>query len=141
MKIINFSIEDDYGLVYNNELLDLHNCYEFQELKYSLNSKKIELEWDANDEWVVKTSIKKFKLTFNRPVFFKVRERNFELPKSEDLTLSRMGFIHPEDEDMDNPCELNDRKENFHMLFTFQGGMSIRIYAESVELIYQLKLV
>ena len=135
MLIDNFCLEYDHALKYKGELLDLHNCYDFCNIVYDIQSQKIHLEWESNGNSVMLTSIFKFKLVFEEVFFFKIREREAELPFSLDTTLNTIGFLYTEDPDMDQPAFEVDNSRAMHMLLVFESNMSLRLGAKSVKLI------
>ena len=74
------------------------------------------------------------KLLFNRVNFLKIKERDNEMPLSEDKCLEVIGFL-PQDcrDDMESFSEKRDL-ENDDMIIMFRGGQTFKINAEMVEL-------
>ena len=94
MKLINFNIDkDSIALLYNGQYLDIHNCYEFRGFHFDNLNKTLILTWTRSvEEWSNEERCG-FQLLFKGVTYFKVRERDSELPYTEDTCLSFIGFL------------------------------------------------
>ncbi len=138
MKIENFLVSDDsIAVEYEGNYLDLHNNYSFISFNYNIRTQQVELKWVKNQgEWAEKELYNELKIIFNSVYVFKVNPRDVELPFSEDECLDCIGYLHPDDiELMDGFLTPDFADDSYHLVFGFQSGLFIKIYAETVYLV------
>ncbi|GAA4296174.1 hypothetical protein [Nibribacter koreensis] len=140
MKLSNFEIEDSIALRYANQYLDLHNDYDFTDFKYSVSSQIFEMSWTPIQSISTVTNpVTGLKLRFEEVDFLKIQERDNEMPYSEDTCIDIIGFLPQEMREVMDSFGAKPDYENDDMVFHFRGGQTIKIYAESVELILSVK--
>lgn len=138
MILTNFTLIDDISIRYNKMYLDLHNNFDFQGFSYNLNTRSFELIWSASKEDWASVTIDGFKLVFSGVTFLKFRERDSEVPFTEDSCLSNIGFMPCDDEgrkDFDSflvpECITNEDD----LTISFHSDFAIKINCQSVELV------
>lgn len=125
MELINFSIGDDHvSLWYGDQRHDLHNNYEFQKLVFDPNRQTLELYWSPG-----------IKLSFAGVYVFKTRQRDPEMPYSEDSCLCNIGFVWDEHlDDMDSFAATAPSKGCTHLVLLFMSDFSIKVGANSARI-------
>ena len=136
MKLTNFEIADDFiAIETGGKYYDLHNNFDFASLDYDIKTRVVVLRWVKSDgEWVPTDSPQKIELFFSGAYLFKCKERDKDMPFSEDDCLDSMGFIHN---------ELLDEVESFsctaptdaasHLNMSFHSGFVVKLGAEKAE--------
>lgn len=137
MKIENFSIPDSVAIDFQGCYLDLHNNYDFSGLTYEVDSQRVTLKWSKSDgEWAEKEVYSGLSLVFDSVSVFSVSPRASEQPFSEDNCLSYIGFLHPDDIDlMDGFLPPENAGDTYHLVFGFDSGQVVKLYAEVVSLL------
>ena len=135
MKLINFDIENDnIAIRYNGQYLDLHNCYEFRAFQFDNISRTFSLTWTRSlEEWSNEERCG-FRLLFKQVTYLKVRERDGDLPYTEDACLNFIGFAGQDmrsDFDSFKPNEFMFDIDDINI--NFEGGQAIKINSEVVE--------
>ena len=128
----NFTVTSPISIQIGKAHVDLHNDFEFHQLVFDLSERKCLLIWsdEKNDASVARDHLR---ITFHNVKIFSVRERQPEYPLKEDQNLSFVGYLHPDDLSIMNgflPEE--NSSNNFHMIFGFESGFSIKLYADEV---------
>ena len=127
-------------LNYQNHSIDLHNCYIFLGTKYSLDTKRAWLLYRRRDSATDSNApysgiFLKFENVSN--LYKKSHDIDYPLEYLEEdsQTPDLMGFSYKGDKIMEGPT--SNKKENGldSLIFTFVTGKSIKIEADSVELI------
>ena len=141
MKADNFSVADSVAIEYEGCYFDLHNNYDFTGLTYEVNSQRVILEWSKGEsEWAEKEIYSSLKLVFDFVSIFNVTSRISGQPFSADDCLSYMGYLHPDDIDlMDGFLPRENADESYHLVFGFEGGQVVKLYAETVKLLTTLE--
>lgn len=136
MKKVDFSIESSSSLRVPGRLLDIHNNFDFRNLKFSPSDDCLHLEWSkTNGDWLPKDEIDGFQLKFRGVRFLKTDGR-FGEQHADNRHLLYCGYLHPEDvEVMDGCLDEEESKPDYHMIFVFTGGLSIKLYADVVSYI------
>jgi hypothetical protein len=149
VKLINFNIDNDnIGLLYNGEYLDIHNCYQFRGFQFDNSNKILKLTWTRSvEEWSNEKRCG-FHLLFKGVTYFKVRERDSELPNTEDICLSFIGFL---DQDLRNDFDsykpvqyvndIDDLNINFQSEQAIKVNSSIGEFKEINEEIIYVSLI
>jgi hypothetical protein len=134
MQLKNFQLNSDgISLSWQGYDLDLHNCFDFQSIRYAIQSREIELFWlHSPEEWAKRTALPGLKLVFNEVSFFRVKERDPEYPLTEDSCLMHVSF---------HPVELRNEFDSISLsssptddLTFFQSEWGFKINAAAVEL-------
>jgi hypothetical protein len=137
MELIDFSIAKDcIALECKAGYFDLHNNFDFHGMAYDPTNRTLELLWQrGTGDWIKATDPASLQLNFSGVYLFKARQRDPELPFSEDDCLDTIGFLWEEMlAEMDGYTS-NERKEGCsHLIVRFMSGFSIKIGAESAAL-------
>ena len=133
MELRNFQIKDGYQVVISGFKLDVHNDYDFVDLEFNGTSRLVTMAWKkTNGGWVQKNTPEGFRLIFESTELIYVTEPKTRISEGE--TLSFVGFLHPEDfATMDGYLEHQDADRSWHMIFGFENGSSIKLFARSVR--------
>lgn len=136
MQLKNFQLSSDgISLDWQGHDLDLHNCFDFQSIRYDIRSRQIELCWlRSPEEWARKTMLSSLTLVFSEVSFFRVKERDMEYALTEDSCLMSASF---------HPVELRDEFDSISLssspsddlTFFFQSEWGFKINAATAELI------
>lgn len=136
MQLKNFQISSDgISLDWQGHDLDLHNCFDFQSISYTIQSRQIELSWlRSPEEWAKRTILPDLTLVFSEVSFFRVKERDPEYPLTEDTCLLSVSF---------HPVELRNEFDSISLsssptddlTFFFQSEWGFKINAATAELI------
>ena len=126
----NIALESDMGY------LDLHNCYDFRKIEYLVEGRSILLHWqkvDANR--VPDNKPQAISVRIDGIRLFKVRERDTEIPFTEDQSLSSIGFIWDDMVDEMSGYTSNTTKEDCtHLNLEFESGLAIKIAGDTATL-------
>jgi hypothetical protein len=134
MRLENFAVaKDNIAVEVTGLYLDLHNCYDFKGINYSVAERQIHMFWIRNDgEWVPKNQPEKITLEFSGVGRFRFRERDPAVPFTEDDCINDIGFMPQEMWEEENyVCE--HRSDADDMVISFMSGALIRIRAEAVS--------
>ena len=133
MKLINYKISKDFiALELGNAYLDLHNNFDFISIEYRFSEKSIILKWTkSTGEWVPKDIPTSVTLTFSGVYLFKSKERDSEIPFSEDACLESIGFIGNDlIEDINGFFSMEPVENQNHLNISFASGFAIKIGAD-----------
>lgn len=136
MKKLNFKIQSNHAIDIGNSILDLHNNYDFNGLTYNVPLNTIRFSWIKTDaDWVPKDHPANIQVIFEGVKFFKTYFNTTEQQaESDKLTLSFVGYLHPDDVDiMDGCLDEKEASNEFHIIFSFENGLSIKIYSENAK--------
>jgi len=130
----NFLIEDNYAFILEGVHIDLHNNFDFISLIYSIEKNLITLNWKkAVGDWVKHDEFKNIRLIFKEILSFNLLDNNSANQNSD--TVSSVGYLHPDDIEFMGGClDEQESDETYHMIFIFEGGMKLKIFAEEVFL-------
>jgi hypothetical protein len=134
VKLVNYIISKDFiALEVGNAYLDLHNNFDFISLEYRFSEKSLILKWvKSTGEWVPKNSPASITLTFLGVYLFKSKERDSEIPFSEDACLESIGFIGNDLIEEINGFFSSEPAENQnHLNIAFASGFAVKIGADS----------
>jgi hypothetical protein len=136
VKLINFNIDNDnIGLIYQEQYLDIHNCYEFRGFEFDTTNKILQLTWTRSvEEWSNEIRCG-FQLIFKQVTYFKVRERDNELPNTDDTCLSFIGFLEQDMRDDFDSYKPNENiKDTDDLNINFQSEQAIKVNSAIAEL-------
>ena len=138
MQLINFKISSDFiALEMDEKYLDLHGNFDFVGLERNEEKNQAVLKWTkTSGSWVPENDPGRIEIIFSDVTLFKSRERDSEMPLSEDKTLDSLGFVNN---------ELIDEIEGFarsypedganYLNISFASGYAIKIGAGKAECI------
>jgi hypothetical protein len=140
MKLINFKVnEDNISIDIKDINLDLHNNFDFQNIKYDVKNRSICLYWTkTKGAWLSEEVSNKLPnnimLEFLEVSLFKFEERDSKKPFTEDDCLSMLGFL-PNDawEHFDGAYSSMPESEGDHLLMDFMSGAALKIQSTSVQ--------
>jgi len=94
----NFEIVDGIYLVQESHELDLHNNFDFKDLDYSVEKRKLVLNWQRSEgDWVSSDTPKALIVEFNEVSEFRFMPRDSEIPFTEDDCINSFGYWVDED--------------------------------------------
>jgi hypothetical protein len=94
----NFEIVKGIYLVQEGLELDLHNNYDFKNLKYLVGERKVILSWErSKGDWVGSDTPKALSLEFTEVSEFRFMPRDSKIPFAEDDCVSTIGYWVDED--------------------------------------------
>ena len=132
--IEDFTIKDAIYLVSGEHSLDLHNDYDFTEIKYSVAERSAILTWRrSNGDWVHATMPLQVELVFQGVSRFHFIHRDPEMPFTEDNCLSEAGFWT--DEEWCDGVMIYEAApaSNWLRAFAFQSGAILAILADEAK--------
>jgi hypothetical protein len=124
----NFSISSMVEILYKNNLYDLHNDFNAIKIEIDTINNRVTILWHS-----VRTVNIHCSFQFNSVSNLFLRGFDVTVPRKEDQRLSFIGYLHPEDESRDGFLTEDMAFENYHIIFNFEGGIAIKVYAESVD--------
>ena len=93
-----FDITDGIYLVQGTYELDLHNCFDFNLLSYSVKDRSFSLNWKRTvGDWVAAGTPTSLLIEFSDVSEFRFLPRDAELPFTEDDCVDTFGFWSDED--------------------------------------------
>lgn len=94
----NFEIVDGIYLVQESYELDLHNNFDFKNIDYSLEERKLVLNWQrSKGDWVSSDTPKALTIEFKEVSEFRFMPRDSEMPFTEDDCINSFGYWVDED--------------------------------------------
>ncbi|MAY14715.1 MAG: hypothetical protein CMI06_05180 [Oceanospirillaceae bacterium] len=94
----NFKIVDGIYLVLEGYELDLHNNFDFTNLDYSVEHRRLVLNWQrSNGDWVSSDTPKALVIEFKEVSEFRFMPRDSEMPFTEDDCINSLGYWVDED--------------------------------------------
>ena len=94
----NFKIVDGIYLVLEGYELDLHNNFDFTNLDYSVEHRRLVLNWQrSNGDWVSSDTPKALVIEFKEVSEFRFMPRDSEMPFTEDECINSLGYWVDED--------------------------------------------
>ena len=94
----NYEIVDGIYLVQGSHELDMHNNFDFKNLEYSVEERKLVLNWLRSEgDWVSSNTPKSVTLEFSEVSEFRFMPRDPEIPYTEDDCISSFGYWVDED--------------------------------------------
>lgn len=94
----NFEIVDGTYLVQEGYKLDLHNNFDFTSQDYSIEHRKLVLNWQrSNGDWVSSDTPKALVIEFKEVSEFRFMPRDSEMPFTEDYCINSFGYWVDED--------------------------------------------
>lgn len=130
----NFKIVHGIYLVQAGHELDLHNNFDFKELHYSIEERKLVLNWErSRGDWVSHEMPQYLSMEFTGVSEFRFLPRDSEVPHTEDDCVNSIGYWVDEDwADGLILVEPNQKAEpHWLMAIDFMSGAVIAVQAES----------
>jgi len=137
MKLVNFSLLREphaVELQALGEIWDLHNIAEYLGMRQDVSSNTFQMTWRIDPQYARRThSAEQFYILFAEVEHLEITSRDKELPYSEDdcvASVSRIGYTDPH-----VPFPEAIQGDDFHLLFKFQSGQTIRIGAKIAQFV------
>lgn len=137
MKLLGFSVaKDNIAVEREGEYFDLHNNFDFRCYSYKPAERVLVMIWDrGRGNWVKATDPSELSLVFSGVSLFRVRERDPDLPVTEDGCLEFLGFVWDDMLDQMSAFTSHHPKEGCtHFIARFMSASSIKVGADSVSL-------
>jgi hypothetical protein len=133
MILTNFKLnKDTISVEIDGTYIDLHNLYDFKTIEYNVDKRSINLSWIKGEgEYVPENLPQSVILIFENVMRFAARERNLEIPFSEDDCVNYLGFL-PKDswDNLDGFLDFEPVNSDEHMIIEFMSGAVFKIDAE-----------
>ncbi len=132
--IVNFEIEDNHAVQFQNRHIDIHNNFRLTEI-HNLQD-IIEIEFKKSDgDWVKKNELVKLTFSFNR-ISYKYEEKGENETYPEDWkVLGELTFFTSDMRDVnDGIIQQRLSKNNDGIIFFFENGRLIRINCDEANL-------
>jgi hypothetical protein len=127
----NFSIASTVDLICGGRSYDLHNDFDAIKIEHDLSKNSLTLWWKASKASMNSQGLASVHFALLQSLNLKGIDE--EMPRKEDRRLSFMGFLRPDDESMDAFLPEEMARDGYHMIFCFEGGMAVKVYASSAE--------
>jgi len=132
----NFEIVDGIYLVKESRELDLHNNFDFKNLNYSVEERKLVLNWErSKGDWVNSDTPKALDIEFIEVSEFRFMPRDSQVPFTEDDCVSSIGYwVDEEWAEGVIVLEPNQEAEpHWLMAIDFMSGAVLAVQAESAN--------
>ena len=132
----NFEIVDGIYLVQESYELDLHNNFDIKNLDYSVEERKLTLNWQRSKiDWVGSDTPQKGSVEFINVSEFRFLPRDMEVPYTEDDCLNSFGYWVDEDwAEGVIVVEPNQKEEpQWLTAIDFMSGAVLAVQAESAD--------
>lgn len=137
MEFLNFAIKGRIYFVINEKELDIHNDYDCAGFNYDFQKRQIIVTWNKSmGDWVPKNIPSSLELFLNGVSILKTKERDSEMPFSEDICVEEMGFAyHDIHSNHLKDCLAEVEGDGFDLFcIWFQSGFGLYVTATSAEL-------
>ncbi len=129
-----FEIGQGIYLIQQPYELDLHNCFDFCGLEYSVEDRTITLKWRrSNGEWVAAGTPKAVYIEFREVSEFRFLPRDAEMPFSEDDCVNTFGYWTDEDWAAGIFIPAMSPNPSWLMAVSFMSGAVIAVQAVSAK--------
>jgi hypothetical protein len=126
-----FEVVDGIYIVQGDRKLDLHNEFDFQEVRYSVAERSVSLRWRrGSGDWVRGDIPTTLCIEFDGVKEFRFVSRDSKMPFTEDDCLSAMGYLTDEAWSKGNILLKSDAERDWLTAFKFQSGAVIALRAE-----------
>ena len=131
-----FKIENGIYLVQSPYKLDLHNNFDFTGLSYSVEERKLVLDWvRSKGDWVAADTPESLNVEFDEVSEFRFLPRDNETPFSEDDCLNSFGYWLDEDwaDGLITADESQSPDPNWLTALDFMSGAVMAVQAASAH--------
>ena len=131
----NFEIDGTISVVSEESYFDLHNDYDFIDFEHTEENKIAVFHWTrAEGSWVDESLPMNLKMTFSGVKRTKEKERDPEIPHTEDTCLSSISFLPTIFEDSYEDLCPGYRSDEEHLSISLMSKAGFKVWAESAEL-------
>lgn len=137
MKLKNFKLADDnIAFEQGANYYDIHNNFIFTGFKYNTLRREVVLNWvKGTGDWVPNNSPKSIHFIIRDVYLFKAKERDAEMPFTEDDCLNCIGFLWNDLIEEMGGYYSHEPKENCtHLSIEFMSGLALKIGADTALL-------
>lgn len=138
--ITNFSIKDNYALMFDTREIDLHNNFDFISCDYAIAERRLTLTWiKSQGDWVPKGEYARLRLIHHNVFFLYLGYDNKEyLYPNDDKCLSAISFFPSTERHINDNFMIQEfPREDDDILYLFEGEQSIRVGCKRVELVVE----
>jgi len=129
--ISDFEVEGSIYVVQGDHKLDLHNDFDFQEVRYSVAERSVSLRWRrGSGDWVRRDIPTTLCIEFDGVKEFRFVSRDSKMPFTEDDCLSAMGYLTDEALSEGRILLTSDPERDWLTAFKFQSGAVIALRAD-----------
>jgi len=130
MEKINFLVDSNHALDIGGRHIDLHNNFDFKNIEYSTEKNILSLSWvKTKGDWVQSNEFEGLQIVFEDVLFLKI-QGNVSSTLADRKTLSFIGYLHPEDEELMDGClDESEANPTYHMIFSFENSLAIKIFS------------
>ena len=126
-----FEVVDGIYVAQGDHKLDLHNEFDFQEVRYSVAERSASLRWRRGPgDWVRRDLPATLCIEFDGVKEFRFLSRDSKMPFTEDDCLSAMGYLTDEAWSEGRILLTSDPEREWLTAFKFQSGAVIAVRAE-----------
>ena len=99
----------------------VENNFDFKNLEYSTEKNILSLFWvKTKGDWVQSNEFEDIQIVFEDVLFLKI-QGNASSTLADRKTLSFIGYLHPEDEELMDGClDESEANPTYHMIFAFE---------------------
>jgi hypothetical protein len=127
----NFTITSTVELLCDGQSYDLHNDFDAVKIEHDLAQNALTVWWRATGTHANVPDLVCIRFTLLQSLDLKGIDQS--MPREEDRRLSFMGYLRPDDESMDGFLPEEMAKEGYRMIFCFEGGLTIKVYATAAK--------
>jgi hypothetical protein len=132
MRATNFTWRDSIHVRLDGEDYDLHNNFDFRQFTYDPGRQLLVLEWELGSRaGIPQGQPKRISLRLKGVTQFSFRERNLEMPFSEDDCLASFGYDRDKDWPHGQFWTDSNPKDDWRWSFIFQSGAEIQVAGET----------
>ena len=134
---VNFDIENNHALLYNDIHLDLHNNFDFIGFSYDVLQRQLIFRWvKAIGDWTINQKYDKLVLIHKKITFMKLVSKDEDSNESDETTLGEVTFSPSSLRDI-NDSMAPQTKPNYDddIIYFFETGETMRINCDEIELI------
>ncbi len=132
----NFEIVEGIYIYQDRYKLDLHNNFDFKNLNYSIEKRKLLLNWERTiGDWVSSDTPKALSIEFFEVSEFRFMPRDSEMPFTEDDCINSIGYLVDEDWAEGITLAESVQKVQPHWLtaIDFMSGAVLAVQAKSAK--------
>ena len=134
--IVNFDIENNYALIYEDKHIDLHNNFDFVGFEYNIKKKELRLTWTkSNGDWVNNSEIGNLILIHSQIDYLTIIDRDENKAIDDNSCLGEITYF-PSTERQINDSFMSQARPNDEddILYLFENGLLIRVHCDKIEL-------
>lgn len=133
----NFKIDNNSAVLYNGQIIDLHNNFDFVGMTEDVQHKEVKLHFVKSEgNWVKADEFAQLTFSLKNITYKYVEEGEPESYPNDAKCLGEITFFPSEYRDInDSIMQQSEPRENDDLMFFFEDGQVIRVHCEEAELI------